>query len=135
LDKEKFKKAAQDCKKVTQWLNIPIQYEYDTPKPPVFSDTEIRFNGVNDEGHETFTVHQVYSPSYRQEKDGKLFHFCKTARKEYDTAVTACLIILKHYFGDDFKVSSDGQPEEWGEGRHACQACLSYGEIPLDEKA
>jgi hypothetical protein len=131
LDKQKFAKAAADCKKVTKWLKIPIQFEYDNNEPPVFSNTEIRFNGVNDEGHETFSVSQVYSPSFRQEKDGKLFHFCKTARKNYDTAVTACLIVLKHYFKDDFMVSSDGNPEEWGEGRHACQASLNYGEIPL----
>lgn len=132
LDKEKFNKAAADCKKVTAWLKIPIQYECDNPESPVFNNDLIRFNGVEDDGHETFYIDQIFD-GYRQERNGKLFHFCKTARKPYDTAVTACLIVLKHHFGDDIKISSDGNPENWQDALNAVQTCLEYGEIPIKE--
>lgn len=126
LEKEKFAKAAADCKKVAAWLKIPVQVESDEPEEPVFSESLIRFNGVNEDGHDTFVIPQVFFPSFRQEKDGKLFAFCKTARKPYDTLVTACLTILKHYF-DDIDVKSDGYAPEWEEGVNAVCHCLGYG--------
>ena len=135
LDPEKFKAASEDCKKLTISLNIPIQFECDDPEPPIFNELAIRFNGVNDDGHETFLVEQKFIPHYyRQEKNGKLFAFCKTARKPYDTAVTACLIILKHHFGDDFVVTSDGYTEEWQDGLNACIEYLGYGKIPFEKQ-
>ena len=33
LDKTNFAKASADCKKVTEWLKIPIQYEYNDARP------------------------------------------------------------------------------------------------------
>lgn len=39
------------------------------------------------------------------------FQFCKTARKPYDTAVTACLLLAKHHFGSAIEITSDGGPE------------------------
>jgi hypothetical protein len=134
MNKDKFKKASQDCKSVTDFLRTKgtmIQFESDTPEPPVFDDTEVRFNGVDDEGHETFCIQQTFE-GYRQvQDDGKLFEFCKTAFKQYDIAVTACLIVFKHHFGDDFRVSSDGNTEDWLAGKDACQAVLGYGEVPF----
>lgn len=120
LDVDKFKKASADCKKVADWLRIPIQYEYNRDEPPVFDWNLIRFNGVGDDGHETFYVQRICTES---------FQFCKTARKEYDTVVVACLIVLKHYFGDDIVISSDGDVKDWQLGLNACQKCLGYGKI------
>lgn len=110
---------------------IPIQFECDAPETPIFSDSLIRFNGVDDDGHETFYIDQIFGGTYKQWRDNKVFAFCKTARKPYDTIVTACLIILKHYLGDDIKISSDGHPEEWQNGLNACKERLSYGELPF----
>ena len=42
--------------------------------------------------------------------------FCKTNRSVYDTAVVACLSILKYRLGDNFTVSSDGASEDWEAG-------------------
>lgn len=138
LDKEKFAKASKDCKLVTDYLRtkgIQIQFESDEPDPPVFDDNLIRFNGQEDEGHETFYIAQEFDEGYRQPDDtGKLFAFCKTARKPYDTAVTACLIILKHHLGDAIRLSSDGGNEGWLEGLEVVQAVLSYGEAPKREE-
>ena len=83
-----------------------------------------------DRGCETFLISQTYKPSYRQETNGKLFSFCKTRGLEYDTAVTACLIVLNHYLGDDMDINSDGDTKDWQDGLKACQECLGYGKIP-----
>ena len=45
------------------------------------------------------------------------FNFCKTARKSYDKYVVACLILAKLCFGNDVKISSDGDLEDWEEGK------------------
>jgi len=84
-----------------------IQYEDDTDQPPLMGDGVIRFNGIEDHGHETFYIEL-----------GKAFEFalCKTARKDYDEPVMKCLLVLSTLEG--FSFSSDGgiHPEgEWGE--------------------
>lgn len=65
----------------------------------------IIFNGdlENDDlNHETFYY----------EFSSSTWAFCKTARKPYDVAVCGVLLILTAYWGDLFRVSSDG---EWVE--------------------
>jgi len=134
LDADKFKKASKDCSLLAKSLNIPVQFEYDIDEPPVFSENTIRFNGIEEDGHETFSVEQLFQPSFRQETDGKLFTFCKTARKPYDTLVTGCLTILKHYFGDDFIVKSDGRQSDWEDGVREVWDLFHYGDCPLENK-
>lgn len=58
---------------------------------------------------------------------GLYFTCCKTAYRPYDLAVTALLIIAKHHMGNDIIVSSDGEDENWLEGKQVCQAFLDYG--------
>jgi hypothetical protein len=136
LDETKFKAAVADCKKVTDWLGekwgIHVQFEYDDDSPAVFEDKLIRFNGSMEGGCETFAIEQTFpEDGYRSLDDtGKLFDFCKTRGYEYDTAVTACLIVFKHHLGDEFRVTSDGDKPDWQEGLKACQEALGYGEIP-----
>lgn len=90
---------------ITKTDGFKLAFEYDEPeREPVFSENLIRFNGVGDEGHETFVV----TPSARD------FEFCKTARKPYDTAVVAILCLLHHH--TEIEVSSDGVPEDWWRG-------------------
>ena len=130
LNKTGFAQAAADCAKVVKAADIPIQYEYDQAKPACFIDNLIWFNGVGDDGHETFAIPQILTPESWSNPDekGQYFNFCKTAQKPYDLCVTACLIILKHYFGNDFKVSSDGEQEDWVPAINLVQATLGYGE-------
>jgi len=76
------------------------------------TDNEIRFDG----GHETFVLERKpVQPAWRQDQD-MVFNFCKTARKEYDGLVTATLILAKHHLGNEIKISSDGDMNEWVEG-------------------
>lgn len=52
------------------------------------------------------------------------FEFCKTRQYPYDTVVTACLIILKHYLGDSIRVTSDGHVSDWADGLTLAQKVL-----------
>ncbi len=134
LDKDKFIQAVADCARVCKAIRAPICGEYDDPdSPAIFSPSLIWFNGIGDDGHETFVIEQTYpvdKADYVQWHGEKIFQFCKTARKPYDTAVVACLVILHHYFGDDIIIRSDGRPKEWEEGLQAVKDYLGYGEIP-----
>lgn len=82
-------------------------------KNEVFSRDLIRFEG----GCEPFLLEQRYSATHRPPKeDGTYFAYCKTEHLPYDTLVTACLLIAKHHFGKAFKVSSNGDIEDWAAG-------------------
>jgi hypothetical protein len=83
---------------------IKLAREWDTPElGPEFNEAEVRFNGVGDEGHETFLI---------QREGNDSFQFCKTAYKPYDLMVCACLIALKES-APQCRISSDGGPEDW----------------------
>ena len=74
---------------------------------PVFSDTLVWLNGdaSMEQDYETCLI-ELDSPN-----DYK-YNFCKTGRRPYDVAVCLALFCFKHYFGDDFKFSSDGDIAE-----------------------
>jgi hypothetical protein len=90
-------------------LNRIIQKEYDQAQVPDLVSLEnkrLRFNGIEDEGHETFVV--VFNESLD-------FEFCKTARKPYDAYVVASLILIteaNERTGGDFSWSSNGDEGE-----------------------
>jgi len=123
LDADKFKKASADCKKLCKGSSI--QFDYDDNKLPIFTSEQIRFNGIGEDGHETFFIDRVCT---RSNGDGQVYNFCKTNAKLYDRYVVACLIILKHYLGDSIDVSSDGDIDDWSEGRALCIQVLGYGD-------
>lgn len=78
---------------------------------------DICINGLGDMSHETF-----FLPV--NGFDLEEFQFCKTARKPYDVIVVACLVILKHYLGNSFKFSSDGDDLELEEGFNLARTVL-----------
>ncbi|PSR27615.1 MAG: hypothetical protein C7B46_19320 [Sulfobacillus benefaciens] len=62
------------------------------------------------------------------------FSFCKTARKPYDVAVTAALIVIKHHL-PTVRIMSDGNDDDWADGRMVCMTACGYGEnFRLDAK-
>jgi len=127
LDADKFKKASADCKKLCKGSSI--QFEYDDNKLPIFTNEQIRFNGIGEDGYEIFFIERVYKSSYPQtNRSGRYYSFCKTAQKLYDRYVVACLIILKHYLGDSISISSDGDIDDWSEGKTLCIQVLGYGD-------
>jgi hypothetical protein len=64
---------------------------------------------------------------WQEPEEGKYFDFCKTAFKPYDWAVTAFLVIAKHYLGDKIRVSSDGDIKLWYDAMQLCHLELGYG--------
>ena len=88
----------------------------------------IIFNGIGEQGHETFTMNRKNPMEESYTGENEYFDFCKTARKEYDIAVCCALIIAKKHFGDIIRVSSDGQDQDgWGKAKELCQETLKYG--------
>jgi len=105
VDEESFKKFADDVRLVLKRSKVKVQYEYDEYREPEITNDVVRFNGVGDDGHETFVMNRKATE----------FEFCKTARKPYDEIVTACLLCaVDHLPG--FDVRSDGYWGEWKEG-------------------
>lgn len=65
------------------------------------------------------------------------FNFVKTAQYEYDTVVTACLILLKHRLKDLIEVSSDGDADDWKDGLRLAKEVLKLKslKIPLRDES
>ena len=85
---------------------IDIARESDRPSDsPEITTEEIIFNGIGDDGHETFYLSKFASD----------FEFCKTAYKHYDAVVVAILIYAANC-SEGFSWSSDGIPEEHNTG-------------------
>jgi len=73
---------------------------------PELTDRVVCFNGCGDESHEGFLI----------DRDDDKWSFCKTARKEYDTLVFACLLAGKKY-GVLSGWGSDGSGDDHTEGK------------------
>lgn len=111
---DKYQDAMNDCQKI---LENQMHFIEDNS-----SDGMIYFNGLGDEAHEDFML-----PTWSQEiKD---FNFCKTARKEYDIVVVACLAVMAEA---GLNVHSDG-PHLWADGIAMASAILER-EIPYPSK-
>ncbi len=87
---------------------------------PEVGRNRVRYNGIEDDSHETFAFQRFGSEgqsfSHSPEDQGKDFSCCKTAQKPYDVVVVACLAVAAQVIGDGIEVSSDGDPEEWEDG-------------------
>jgi len=100
---------------------VPELFNWDGTGEPEFTDEYVSFNGNQelDLDHETFRVNKVYVPN-KYNSDSSPFDFCKTARKPYDVAVCAMMLMFNDLNGK-FAISSDGDDpwssEEWLGGR------------------
>lgn len=91
-----------------------IAFESDCPAvAPLLCEDAIRFNGVGEEGHETFYL------------DIGSRGFCKTNQKLYDKYVVAVLCIISYYH-PDFVWSSDGDADDLAEGRAIAEKFCRY---------
>ncbi len=81
--------------------------------------------------HETFSLERTHTiPDYKQSRleEGKLIFECtKTAYKPYDLAVNVALIIASHRLGNQIKIGSDGEMQNWEEAIQLCEHFLGYG--------
>lgn len=105
----KFSKAGwnnlcDDVKIVLSHLpeKVKVKWESDSEKEAAVTSKHIRFNGIGEEGHETFFL----------ESTPRDFEFCKTNRKPYDLAVSAVLI-LASFYAESGEITSDGINAAW----------------------
>lgn len=112
----RWKQIIKDVRKIIKVSGVPLAKDYDEPdtKPQLDDDT-IWFNGIGDDGHETFLINRT--------GDGE-DAFCKTAQKPYDVVVTAVLTYLNNNYSDSFTVSSDGDGEDWIPGVELARRAL-----------
>lgn len=84
--------------------------------------------GYGSGNYESVYIERIYpKKGFRQpDEDGLLFECCKTAYRPYDLALTAVLIILKHY-DNRVRVSSDGEEKDWIDAKFLCNNLLGYG--------
>ena len=104
----------------------PIAWESDEPNRAPETSDGIRFNGIEDEGHETF-----YLPANAQEFES--FQFCKTAEKPYDVVVVAVLCAIDHWAPGVLNITSDGNREEWTEGAVLARLLLDDKTISIPQ--
>lgn len=97
------------------YCGVPLKiFGPDGVSPLSLSDPEnFAFNGdqQNNHDHESFVFDRI-EDSLPQKSEEEVSCFCKTARKPYDLAVAACLIVAKHYLGDALRLKSDGDLDE-----------------------
>lgn len=94
----KLNKAGQDFTEecFTDMKKVLDRYK-DILKVDVFNKNCFCINGIGDNEYEDF---------YIEDDDDN--SFTKTAHKNYDLPVCEILLLLKHYYGDNFDLSSDG---------------------------
>ena len=81
-----------------------------------------------DGSYETFQIKRSLNKNdFINSNEALQFGFCKTNYRPYDLCVQCCLIVFKHYFGEQFQVRSDGDMRQWHEAGNDCQAVLGYG--------
>lgn len=120
-----FQAIVGDFMKVLPALQVPLAGGDGTGDPCLTAE-EVIFNGVGDDAHETFLFPRVYSLRQGRIVGGLDFQFCKTARKPYDLAVAAFLIIAKHHLGANLHVTSDGGPSGFAAAISLCSTVLGY---------
>jgi len=136
LDQKQWAGFITDVKKVLKAGEGYIQYESEVKKAPVANKDKVRFNGIGEEGHETFLMTRISKLEEWQSKrdDGMVFNFCKTAQKAYDVYVVACLVLAKSHFGDDVVFSSDGDIEELQDGVKMVNELCGYNAALASDK-
>lgn len=99
-----WKNFTDDVKIVLSHLpeGVKVAEEYDSEKPASVTSKVVRFNGVGNDGCETFLM----GPT------GGSFDFCKTNRRPYDLAVSA-VAMLASFYAESGEITSDGINAAW----------------------
>lgn len=112
----KYRKALSDIRKlVKENVSILANGMGDINSKPQLKGL-ISFNGIEEEGHETFYLPNSVDKFDFERHDGKSFDFCKTNQKRYDPVVVACLCVLKYHLGQSITIRSDGDLKDLQEG-------------------
>ena len=99
--------------------------------PPVFTDEEVVFNGIEGANCEPFVFRRTQPP--RPERD-VVFEYCKTEHLPYDLAVQCCLVVFYHYFEGLIEISTDGSDDDWQEAFDICKKEFDFQKIEFKQK-
>lgn len=129
LDRRKLFAAMEDVQKIVeaaQVKGIGLAGPHGDGEPMVSEG--IALNGVAEEGHESFVFPNNPSDPFITKSNGRLWAFCKTARKPYDLVVCAILLVLKHHLGKQIRIASDGDrtEDEWLPAERLVKDVLDY---------
>ena len=113
---EEWVEVSANIKAILDASGIPLaNWSGEEGSSPMFTDEGIDFNGVEDDGHETMSI----------DRTSMSWDLCKTARKPYDTAVTAILAYLDTVVGS-LQATSDGDREDWEAGVGLAKLALPH---------
>ncbi len=140
---EPMARLAEDLQNLAMKSEIDLTRDYQDDQPPMFTQAEIRFNSRRDPC-ETFVLDPFnLSPENHALIANKphnfsfpgeyLWDFCKTARRDYDVVAAAGLIAMQCRFGNNARISSDGntaQDEEWRNAVRLYQTTFPERELP-----
>lgn len=140
IGEKEYKKALQEIRKLVKASPIPLANGMgdEGTKPEV--GATVSFNGVGEDAHETFLLRKdpilvATKPDRYPSEEFSRFNFCKTAQKPYDVVVVACLCVLQERLGKSIEVSSDGDAEEWEDGRVLAEKVLGRSvKTPVEVK-
>lgn len=114
LDAAKWKAFVADVEKILSAnIDVPLAGPDGFGKPEV-SHARVALNGRSPKDYESFVIERTLRTPVAH--NGLHFSFCKTAALPYDDVATAILIALKHHFGQEVSVSSDGGWDDWRAG-------------------
>jgi hypothetical protein len=119
--RERFNQAVSDCKRVCESERFEdLLAGWDGTGDPIFTESQISFNGVDDKGLETFSVEQDATHGIQS---------CKTGGFPYDMAIRCCLLILRHHLPEEIEISSDDRnPRKWVDAQEIVNEVLEWDE-------
>ena len=112
----RWRRVIEDARKMIARSEIPLSGNDDENGyfgEPVIEDDYILFNGRGDDACEDFEIPLGYFP-IKPDHTRKQWGYCSTNRRQYDQMVCAVLISVKHHFGSDVQIHSNGDlDKEW----------------------
>lgn len=146
MEEAAFREWAADCRTIIESASLPAGFRPKTESEsgtkgqivirgpdghgePVVSDHSIALNGDASTGLENEPFHVEKSvpvgPRQRLDEAGRVFEYCKTGGKPYDTVVDACLIAMQNRFGSVVAVDADSEAKRLDAGQKLYAATFS----------
>ena len=129
IEDKTWKLLCEDTKTLLKSADVPLTYVQDEEDKYGYlvSENQINFNGQGKDSHENVYFPKTTSPEESPNSYGKVFSFCKTARKPYDKYVTAFYLLAKFHMQEDITILSDGKVSDWQEGLDLLNNLFEYG--------
>ena len=129
LSADEWQQVSEDLQTILTYVEheqgVPLADRWGEGKTrPEFTADMIGFNGLGEDSHESFYISRKRRAKKSWEGKGNPSDFCKTDRKPYDLAVTACLAYLSTVIEGAWSVGTDGSGKDWLNGVEAVRRAL-----------